>query len=390
MQSFIQSTLMQREAPRTEAQAALRAMLEASSTSNQARLNQPLKRLRQILALANYGLAWCRGPAPTDCLDPDHVAAANAAFEKLFHGRLHHLTLEALSAPEKYLRKIRSYEKRLDGRPLVPFATENDYYRLIVKDPLRIQEEHFVFNAMLNGDLLEDPSPAAVDLGTGSGRLAFCMVELLQRCSTTGGFEIYGLDINAANIRDALETKSARGLGAQVKFVTGDMTRTPFRQDRFGLCSAASSLYLVPAYARALCVLEMVRMLRPGGEGIITGPNEHFSVLNYTYCMGASNLRTYINPMNMYLAQKLGGTGMLIEAVAKKRRDYAFPDTSELCLALELTGCRINKVEYWPKSNVAPLFTGIHFRKTAASSRNMAHYNDFMNKRIAESGVTPI
>jgi ubiquinone/menaquinone biosynthesis C-methylase UbiE len=390
MQSFIQSNLMQRKASQPEAQAAMRAVLDASSTANQARLNQPLTPLRQLLALANYGLAWCRGPSPADCLDPENVAAANAAFEKLFHGKLHHLTLEALAAPENYLRKIRSYEKRLNGRPLVPFATENDNYRLIVKDPLRIQEEHFVFNAMLNSDLLDDQLPSVLDLGTGSGRLAFCMAELLRRSCAASHFETYGLDIDPANIRDALETKSARGYGPQVKFVTGDMTRTPFLHDRFGLCSAASSVYLVPAYARVLCLLEMVRILKPGGEGVITGPNEHFSVLNYTYCMGASNLRTYINPVNMYLAQKLGGTGMLIEAVARQRQDYAFPDTSELCLALELTGCRINKVEYWPKSNVPPLFTGIHFRKTATTNRSMAHYNDFMNKRIEDSGVKPI
>lgn len=390
MPSFIQSNLMQREPNRPEAQAALCAMLEAVSTSNLARLNQPLKGLRRILALANYGLARFRGPSPAECLTPDNVAAANSAFRKLFPGRLQQLTLEALSAPDAYLRKIRSYEKRLGGRPKVPFATENDYYRLIVKDPLRIQEEHFVFDAMLGCDLPSDPSPAAVDLGTGSGRIVFAMAELLQRLCTNDGFEIYGLDINAANIRDALETKSVGHFGARLKFVTGDMTGTPFRQDRFGLCNASSSFYLVPAYARALCVLEMVRMLKPGGWGVITGPNENFSALDYTYCMGASNLRTYINPVNMVLAHKLGPTGMLIDAVAQKRLDYKFPDTSELCLALELTGCRIHKVEYWPKSNVAPLFTGIHFSKSTTCNRNMRHYNDCMRKSIEASGVAPI
>jgi len=229
-----------------------------------------------------------------------------------------------------------------------------------------------------------------VDLGTGSGRLAFCITDLLRRCCSAKDFETYGLDIDPANIKDALETKSFRGYGAQVKFVTGDMTRTPFRQDRFSLSCAASSVYLVPAYARALCLLEMVRILKPGGQGIITGPNEHFSVLNYTYCMGASNLRTYLNPVNMYLAQRLGSTGMLIDAAAKKRRDFTFPDTSELCLSLELAGCEIIKVEYWPKSNVAPLFTGIRFRKRTDGNQRMARYNDYMSKRIELSGVAPI
>lgn len=390
MHSFRQSVQMLRDGFQPEALAAMRAVLEAVAAANEHRLNQPLKPFTQALTLANLAVTRLRGPARSACLDPENARRANACFERLFEGQLPQWTAAVLADPQEWLDKVKVYETQEGLKPDIPFETEADYYRLIVRDPLRLQEEYFVYRAILNNGLLAQHAFAALDLGTGSGRLAFCMADLLKRCSPAGSYAIYGLDINPLNIKDALESKSTNGYGAEVKFVTGDMCLTPFEQERFSLCSAASSLYLVPAYARPFCILEMVRMLKPGGEGVITGPNEYFSLRDYTYCMGATNFRTYIDPRNMVLAQKLGPIGVLIDRAAKQRRDFIFPDTSFVCLSLQKAGCDIVRVEYWPKSNLRPVYTAIHFRKSPASAARMSRYAAFMEKRIEARGVMPI
>ncbi|RJQ83546.1 MAG: class I SAM-dependent methyltransferase [Desulfobacteraceae bacterium] len=390
MPSFRQTVSLLADHGRQEALPAIRAMLEAAGTANEYRLNRPLTPFVWALVMINLAYARLRGPARSACLDAGCSARANDAFEQRFRGRLPRWTVRALTEPDAFLADIRIYEKQEGHKPDIPFDTESDYYRLIVKDPMRIKEEQFVYSAVLNNGLLENGTFSALDLGTGSGRLAFCVADLLRRCFPSGDFEVYGLDINPLNIKDALECKNEKGYGPQVKFITADMTLTPFAQDYFSLCSAASSIYLVPAYARPLCILEMARILKTGGEGLITGPNEFFTLRDYVCCMGASNFRTYINPCNMYLAQKLGPTGVLIDRAARQRLDFAFPDTGELCLSLEEAGCEVIQVDYWPKSNVKPIMAAIRFRKTAAAGQRLSRYNIFMQRLIEERGVTPI
>ena len=389
MPSFRHTVPMSRAGRAPEALSAMRAVLKAVTRANEFRLNQPLRPFTQILTMANVALARLRGPARSTCLDPAQANAANHCFSSLFAGHVAQWTTAAMADPSAYRDKINAYENQ-GHRPDIPFDTETDYYRLIVRDPLRIQEEHFVYHAILHNGRLAGGDFSALDLGTGSGRLAFCIADLVQRCIAGDGYEIYGLDINPHNIKDALTRKAGGSYGPELKFVTGDMCLAPFVQDNFSFCSATSSLYLVPAYARPLCILEMVRILKPGGEGVITGPNEYFSLRDYSYCMGASNFTTYINPLNMYLAQKLGPTGVLIDRAAAQRLDFAFPDTSHLCLALEKAGCEITQVEYWPQSNVQPVYSAVRFRKTKASAELMEPYNRYLRKLIEERGIKPI
>jgi len=249
---------------------------------------------------------------------------------------------EALDDPAGYQQKIDAYEDGPQGAPLVPFDTENDHYRLIVRDPLRIREEHFLYRTVLQNNLHDGGHLRFLDLGTGSGRLALSLATELMECYPHGSFSIYGLDLNPGNVRDALHSKAKGGFGDQVKFVQGDSDRHPVcLTGILILCNASSSTYLVPFYRRPFHLLEMVRILTEGGEGVITGPNEQFSAAAYTRCMAATNLETYLNPGNMLLAQKLGPVGLLIDRMSSRRIDFTFPDNQGLCAALTCIGCDI-------------------------------------------------
>jgi len=84
------------------------------------------------------------------------------------------------------------------------------------------------------------------------------------------------------------------------------MSRTAFPSERFSFCNCSSSAYLVPFYRRPFQLLEMVRVLKTGGLGVMTGPNERFSAWQYSLRMWTSNLSTYLNPFNLVVVHRLG------------------------------------------------------------------------------------
>jgi ubiquinone/menaquinone biosynthesis C-methylase UbiE len=368
----------------------IQAEIDAAMRRNDDRLNRSIRWFDGILLKLNLWITRLRGPMACPSLEARRIVAANRAFAGLFSQHLEEMIHQASQDPEGYQQKITSYETRLADRPQVPFDTDNRFYRLIVRDPLRIREEHFLFRAIIANGLLDDERFAALDLGTGNGRLAFCMAELLSRACAQPDYEICGLDLSPNNIRDALELNVAGGLKDCLRFVTGDMTRLPFEANRFSLCNSASSLYLVPFYTRALALLEMIRVLKTGGEGVITGPNENFSVKDYAACMAASNRETYLHPVNMVLAQRLGPIGLLIDEISRRRLDFSFPDTEQTCRALKMAGCEVLKVEKWPRSCLAAVYSGIHFRKTRRSDTLIQTYIDFADRRIQSSALTAI
>ncbi len=350
------------------------------------RLNRPATILHRFLAGANFLLAIMRGPARSLILDPDVVKTANRTFERLFPPTLPEMTALALDDPDAYDERVRQYEEAC-GSPRIPFDTEADFYRLIVRDPLRKCEEYLLLQATLEFEQLGNGRFSAVDLGTGSGRLAFCLAEFLVQLQVP--HIIYGLDISSENIRDALLEKGRKGCGF-MKFVQGDMTRTPFASARFSLSNSSSSAYLVPFYRRPFQLMEMVRILKTGGTGVMTGPNEYFSAWEYTLRMGTSNLSTYLNPFNLVVAHRLGPIGVLIDRAAKKRRDFCYPVTREVCAALKLLGCETAGVEYWPESGGVGLFSAITFRTSEKTEKKIDGYRIFMEKVNRKAGVAPI
>lgn len=349
-------------------------------------LNRPATILHRFLAGANFLMAVMRGPMPSEILDPAGIDMANGEFERLFPPTLPEMTALVLKDPDEYDHRVHEYEQAC-GNPCIPFETQADFYRLIVRDPLRKSEEYLLLQAALELGQFGNGRFSAVDLGTGSGRLAFCLADLLSQLHVP--HVIYGLDINSENIRDALLEKGRKGYEF-MKFVQGDMTRTAFPSERFSLCNSSSSAYLVPFYRRPFQLLEMVRVLKTGGSGVMTGPNEHFSAWQYTLRMGTSNLSTYLNPFNLVVAHRLGPVGLLIDRTARKRRDFSYPVTDEVCSALRLMGCKPTRVEYWPESGGVGLFSAIVFQTSENTEKKIRVYRKFMEKVNRASSVAPL
>jgi len=365
-----------------------RQQLARATAANNKRLNRPLTRWRSLIAELNLLAAKIRGHSPAATLEPAALEDAADIFPRLFPATLKEMVTEALEDPGGYQKKIDAYEDGPQGAPLVPFDTENDHYRLIVKDPLRIREEHFLYRTVLQNSMLNNSHFRFLDLGTGSGRLALSLASELMECCPDGTFSIYGLDLNPGNIRDALSSKAREGFGDQVKFVRGDMTATPFADNSFDLCNASSSTYLVPFYRRPFHLLEMARILTTGGEGVITGPNEQFSAAAYARCMAATNLETYLHPGNMLLAQKLGPVGLLIDRLSCLRVDFTIPDNQGLSEALKCLGCDIIEARSWPEEGTTPIYSGIRFRTSDTTRSRLRRYSAYMEQRNQAAGIT--
>jgi len=95
------------------------------------------------------------------------------------------------------------------GNPCISFETQADFYRLIVRGPLRKSEECLLLQPALELAQFGNGRFWAVDPGTGSDRLAFCLADILSQLHVP--HVIYGLDINSENIRDALLEKPENG-----------------------------------------------------------------------------------------------------------------------------------------------------------------------------------
>jgi len=336
--------------------------LSRVQSQNDIRLSRPLNLFTHAFLNLNLAFTFLRGPKYSDCISPQSIQISNSAFEKTFSHTLTGLLKEILKDASEYKEKIRGYEEQNALRPEIPFDTETDYYNLITRDPVRIKEEHFLYQSLLEHEnLLNQERFSCLDLGTGSGRLAFCMLDVLSAFYDRDEYEIYGMDISRKNLQNAY-TKGAK---LNIEFIQGDMSKTPFKNNLFSLCNVSSASYLVPYYERPFLLLEMCRILKSGGEGIITGINPGFSVTEYAKCMAASNLWNYFHPLNLYLAQQSAPTGLLVSEMCNKRKDFKPSDTRELCSALNFLGCEIKKAETWPQnSTIKDFYTGIHFKTT--------------------------
>ena len=320
--------------------------------------------------MVNFNLCFTPVPTRSDLLDPQSIQKFNHIFEKTFSPTLMGMLEELLKDPVRYKDKIEQYENKYAQRPEIPFDTENQNYEQIIKDPIRIKEEQFLYQSLLEHEnLFNQENFFALDLGTGGGRMAFCILDILFEFYPRENYKICGLDINLRNILDA-NYKIKGGDRENIKFIKADMIKTPFRDSLFSLCNICTASYLVPLYERPLLLLEMCRILQVGGEGIITGINRKFSLSAYAKCMAASNFWTYLNPFNFYLAQQSVPIGMLVSEMCQKRKDFTPSDPEELCTGLKSLGCEVKKVETWPEnSTIEDFYAGIHFRVTPETKR---------------------
>jgi SAM-dependent methyltransferase len=351
---------------------------------NEERLNRSLSFWESFIAQCNVFYAQWANPHDHPALAKEAVQRANEAYRERFPSGLAEKTEEALFNLPEYKRRIADYEARIGIRPYVPFPTDQEWYRLIVHDPLRIEEELFFLDGLLDSRLHPTPKPLRiVDLGTGNGRMVFRISGVLSGLIAEDCFQLIGLDRELVNLRDGAKSASEKGGPSSFCWLAGDMARLPLRAGSCDFILAASCLNLVPEYERPLVILEMLRCLREGGEVIVTGPNERFSAEEYIKCTVASNLERYVLPWNMAQAQSLGQVGTIIDDLVKERLDCSYLPTDAFCETLQVMDCQLQTLEHWPTQGSEPhIFSGMRFKVTAATKQRMQRYERQRRKEL--------
>lgn len=356
--------------------------LAEERAKNEQRLNRSLGLWESYIAqCCVFYFQWIT-PRDHPALAREAVQQANEAFRERFPSGLAEQTEEALFNLQEYKRRIADYEACIGIRPYVPFPTDQEWYRLIVHDPLRIEEELFFLDSLLDSRLHPTTKPLRiVDLGTGNGRMAFRVSRMLTELIGEDRFQLLGLDRELDNLRDGSRIASEEGRPSSCCWLAGDMASLPLQTGSCSFILAASCLNLIPEYERPLAILEMLRCLKEGGEAIITGPNERFSAEKYIKCTVATNLEKYMLPWNMAQAQKLGQTGSIIDDLVKERLDFGYLSTDTWCEIFQNRGCSLQTLKHWPQQGSEPhIFSGMRFKVTAATKQRMQRYERQMRK----------
>jgi ubiquinone/menaquinone biosynthesis C-methylase UbiE len=323
-------------------------------------LNRDLLPFEKVVAA--WGIFYARATAHllASAMESEDAAAANARYVKIFPRHLLALTKAAVTDPKGFRRKIRTYESSINAPRIPGFAAREVYEQLVENDPLRNREKTFLLEAMFSNELIENDLFHVVDLGSGGGRLLLALEKALREM-TGKQHQAVGVDID---IENCIYARNRTGERQAVMFAAGDISAAPIAADSASLCCMNSVIQLIPFYKRPLMLLEMVRILKPNGEGVITGPNEKCSLAAYIRSVFASQPVVYLNPVISLRAMELAPFTVKFDEMCRQRADYSYLDTHETCLVLEYLGCRILRVETWPGFYPdEDIFTGIWFKK---------------------------
>lgn len=112
------------------------------------------------------------------------------------------------------------------------------------------------------------PDARILDVGCGSGRHT-------ARAHELPGVFIVGVDLNTDDLRQArarLELHDSLGAhgGGAWELLAGDVIRLPFRRDCFDLVICSEVLEHIHAHRAA--VAELIRVLKPGGDLVVSVP----------------------------------------------------------------------------------------------------------------------
>ena len=350
----------------------IRKSLEQQKASNEQRLNRPLTFFQGMIAQWNLLIAqWINNPNHP-ALASETVEHANREYLQRFPVRTADKLHEALQSPQAYLRKVTDYELSIGGRPQVHFPTHHAWYRLIVNDPLRVEEELLFQDVVLDHCFSESVPLRIADLGTGNGRQAFGLSDMLRTSAFYSDIHFIALDLGISNLRDVLRLAEEKDVETAMHPLLADMVHLPLKTGGFDIICASSSLNLIAEYEQPLVLLEMMRCLKKGGEVLITGPNASFSAEDYVKCTAATNLEEYLLPWNMLEAHNLGQPGMIIDELSRNRCDFSYLKTDQICEAAHSMGCKPICITHWPRSGATrEIYSGIRFKVTTETKRRM-------------------
>ena len=307
-------------------------------------------------------------------LDAGMVKYANALYSSLFDRSLPDLTNDALADLPAYLKKIENFENYAALPETPVFDAKENYERLIEHDLLRRREKNFVIKAMLSGSAIKTNDSGktngsgdafrVVDFGSGGGRIFYEIADILSRIFPTDPFQVIGLEENHDNTQYATSHQAFSGNGKTLMHITSDATAAPLQSGSVSMSCLNSVMQLIPVYKRPLLMMELVRILKTNGEGVITGPNEKCTLDAYIRSALAAQPGVYLNPARMLMAMKMIPFAVTIDELCQKRTDYGYPDTKEICTVLEKLGCTVIQTETWPAFYPEEdIFSGIWFKK---------------------------
>lgn len=338
------------------------------------RVQENEKRLKRQVplfesCLAQWAILVSRLGIPTagSQLSCSEIRQVNERYQALFPATLPEQAHELLLDPDTYRTKVDSYHQRLPANQAIAFLTGNDFDSLAEEDPLRIQEELFVLQGLLQCEAL----PAGgrfnlVDLGSGSGRLTRSLGKTIAGIMPRERVTIAGLDIDRENIMAGLGNRNGSHLDYALGFVQGDLLHPPFRPETFSFCALSSVLQLIPFQRRVLLLKEVVGCLKTGGHGVLTGPNEKCTIEGFIRSTFAAYPEVYLNPSLSLKVVAFTPLAKMIDRLSRERADYSYPDTREMCEVLKMFGCHIHRVETWPRYYPnEDIFSGICFQKVS-------------------------
>ena len=109
----------------------------------------------------------------------------------------------------------------------------------------------------------------ALDYGCGRGYIAV-------RLAKAGASSVTGIDLSNAEVEHAQRRAADSGLGDRISFVVGDAHHTPFGDESFDLIVGAAILHHLDLRSS---LLEVRRLLRPGGVAVFVEPLWHNPIL---------------------------------------------------------------------------------------------------------------
>jgi SAM-dependent methyltransferase len=154
----------------------------------------------------------------------------------------------------------RSLREAAAGASVAPRGAGSPWYSFDpiagVYDATRLLDDRTVGRALADFARRFPPRefPRALEMGTGTGRLAFPFASV--------GYQVTGVDRSRAML-DRLRARTVRHAGARVRPVRADLRSLPFRSGSFDLAYAVHVFHLVPRWRRAID--ETLRVVRPRG-----------------------------------------------------------------------------------------------------------------------------